>query len=412
MYLSNLHGSLPLTGPNNVFAITKDYFSNNKSCTLLADMDDNIFEKLLYLALKSDIILINNTPYTQSRGIAMGNNLSPMVAIIYMNFIERQILISNPQNILMWRRYIDDIFVIIMSPLDDLLISANTVSSNIIFTLEVPSDDSLPFLDMTVHQSSSNTYATNFYSKQMHSNSILPWDSYTPFQRKLSLIRSEKLRAARNSTTTLDYSNAINFLYDRFLFNGYPHWILNKYLLKSSINNNSSTNNNNNNNNIGIQSHNITYFKVPYISENCSKKLKQIFQSMHLPINIKLSFTNTPPLHRLLSPKSCQPCPTNCNCGNRNECHTKNTVYMVKCEHCDAKYIGETHRTTLSRVSEHIKPQSTFYDHYVTSHNSAPTMSNLSFSVLRKGFHNTLQRKEAEKLYIEENNVLNIMNNS
>ena len=58
----------------------------------------------------------------------MGNNLSPILAIIYMFYIERQILSTDPSRFIYWKRYIDDIFVISFSPLDNLHPELNKIN--------------------------------------------------------------------------------------------------------------------------------------------------------------------------------------------------------------------------------------------------------------------------------------------
>ena len=42
----------------------------------------------------------------------MGSSVSSPIAIIFMHFIEQQIKEELPGKILMWSRYIDDVFVI------------------------------------------------------------------------------------------------------------------------------------------------------------------------------------------------------------------------------------------------------------------------------------------------------------
>ena len=44
---------------------------------------------ILRLAITSDSIYIQNKVYTQQKGLAMGNPLSPILAIIYVDYIEK-----------------------------------------------------------------------------------------------------------------------------------------------------------------------------------------------------------------------------------------------------------------------------------------------------------------------------------
>ena len=150
----------------------------------------------------------------------MGNNLSPILAIIYMNFIEEQIKEKCGDQIIIWRRYIDDIFVVSLSPIDDILPLINDVDTNIQFTIELPVDNQLPFSDTKVARSQDNSFHTGFYSKDIHSNHIMPWESWVPWQRKINLLRTECLRVHRNCSTKSKINDGLYFMKKDFLQTG------------------------------------------------------------------------------------------------------------------------------------------------------------------------------------------------
>ena len=90
-------------------------------------------------------------------------------------------------------------------------------------------------------------------------------------------------------------------------------------------------------------------------------------------------------------------------------CNVKNLVYRIKCNICDAKYVGETHRTFESRIKEHTKNNSAMHDHFTSNHSCPPSLDQFEIKILKTGFTNTLERKEAESLYIaKENPIINI----
>ena len=75
-----------------------------------------------------------------------------MAAIIYMHYIEIEILKRFDGKVI-WKRYIDDVFYI--STCDNitnerLLHIVNNINTNIKFTLEIPVNNTIPFLDMDV----------------------------------------------------------------------------------------------------------------------------------------------------------------------------------------------------------------------------------------------------------------------
>ena len=150
----------------------------------------------------------------------MGNNLSPILAIIYMDFIEQNILVSrNTDYITSWLRYNDDIFLI--SPLSDILYAANSVSTHIKFTSEASIDNQLSFLDTVItYDSDTLSFTTKLFIKSTHSNNILHFASSVPLQRKIALLTSERKRVIRNSTSLDDAREGLSILRSRFLANG------------------------------------------------------------------------------------------------------------------------------------------------------------------------------------------------
>ena len=81
----------------------------------------------------------------------MGNNLSPILAIIYLNSLEFTLSVDLKSDIVFWKRYIDDIFVITKIPLDTITNRANEINEHIKFTFENPDNlGNIPFLDTMV----------------------------------------------------------------------------------------------------------------------------------------------------------------------------------------------------------------------------------------------------------------------
>ena len=69
------------------------------------------------------------------------------------------------------------------------------------------------------------------------------------------------------------------------------------------------------------------------------------------------------------------------------------------CKVCQEKYIGETHRTLLTRIKEHHKSSSSqYYDHLIKKHHMAPEMTMTSFKICKVGLA-ILYREKLPKLY-------------
>ena len=194
-----LYRSIPLVGPNNVIDIASDFFEKNKVYTEAKDLSKNDFKTLINLCALSDKIIIDNKIHKQKTGLAMGNNLSPMLAIIYMHHIEEQIIKQSQNRISIWLRYIDEIFFISKLKPEELLNLANTISRDIQFTLEKPLNNKIRFLDKLTELTTDKILNTCLYIKPFHSRHIIPWSSNTTMQLKIWVIKSEQLMALRLS---------------------------------------------------------------------------------------------------------------------------------------------------------------------------------------------------------------------
>ena len=203
----NLYGSIPVDdledGTPGVLTVIQEFFSNHKRDSDLRFLDDSDFVSLVRLCLTSDVVLIDNRSFQQESGLAMGNNLAPTLAIIYMNKLDAGILSSFNDGALSLKRYIDDMFVIWHSDLDPnfILSTANSLNKAIQFTMEQPTNDSIPFLDtMVTLNRDTNKFTTRLYVKPIHSECITPWDSHGPISAKRGLLIGEIKRAISRST--------------------------------------------------------------------------------------------------------------------------------------------------------------------------------------------------------------------
>ena len=105
---------------------------------LIHDSDKKIPKETLMILLKDQVFqndfIFNHNRFIQRRGVAMGKIFSPAVANIFLNKWENNLLSSNTNRPLMWKRYIDDIFGIWVGTFEELehfLTNANNFDQNI-----------------------------------------------------------------------------------------------------------------------------------------------------------------------------------------------------------------------------------------------------------------------------------------
>ena len=192
----------------------------------MPDLSENDFLSILSLCLLDDVYLLEGKLFSQTSGIAMGNSAAPPLAIIFMDYIENKIL-DTISGIIFWKRYIDDVFSISTVEPQDILDSANSIHPCISFTLELPINNMLPFLDCNVSRGS-NSFMHELYIKPTHSGTCLPFSSHVPQSRKKNLVKAEFDRATRNSSSC-KVTQSVTKIDSKLLANGYPPSFIEKF---------------------------------------------------------------------------------------------------------------------------------------------------------------------------------------
>ena len=133
-----------------------DYIRNklNNDSTLQSrtslTTDDII--SLLDFTLSNNYFVYNNCIYKQVHGCAMGSPVSPIVANLCMEVVEELAINTSTVAPRVWKRYVDDSFVIIkkdaVSSFHDAL---NSIDPKIAFTIKEENNGQISFLDTFVY---------------------------------------------------------------------------------------------------------------------------------------------------------------------------------------------------------------------------------------------------------------------
>ncbi|EYC15824.1 hypothetical protein Y032_0035g2983 [Ancylostoma ceylanicum] len=338
-------------------------------------------EVLLEATLACNVFRFDNNFYAQRRGLAMGIRIAPLLAIIYLDHIEKASLTNG---ILLYKRYIDDVFAIgsSSSELAATLANLNAKDENIKFTVEEPDRDGfLPFLNVKVRIRDGTT-EIRWYKKQSSKNIILHSRSAHPTYMKANVVRnlvgtSERI-AARNSETV----DTI----ERILFeNGYISGNMATWRPYSAPD--------------GIA------LVLPYLNERLAQQVNTIVKRSQLPV--RLIFKPPPTLKELLT--SSRVYENRCDeeecryCTDQKICKLRGTVHLIKCNGCGQRYVGESGRPLRKRLDEHRRafnrpqayPKNSFSRHRTTVHTrDAPP--EFEVTVLHRNLDNPVDRKIME----------------
>ena len=127
----------------------------------------------------------------------MGSPISPIVANLYMENIEVRAINMLPPPPLMWKRFVDDTFVVIKAAhKQEFLDHINSIDHHIQFTSEDSKPDgSTPFLDMMITPKEDGRLSTTVYRKPTHTDMYLQWDSHHSISSKYSVVSTLHHRA-------------------------------------------------------------------------------------------------------------------------------------------------------------------------------------------------------------------------
>ena len=156
---------------------------------------------LIRLCVSTTVFSFNGEGYKQTFGVAMGSPLSPLLANLCMEFIEKEILDNCPPEIkpVTWLRYVDDIFLIYKET-DECFMEffryVNSLIPSIQFTVEYEIDHKLPFLDVLVmHNPTTHKFTFTVYRKPTNTENYIHFYSFHSPIVKSNIIVNFVIRA-------------------------------------------------------------------------------------------------------------------------------------------------------------------------------------------------------------------------
>ena len=161
----------------------------------------------------------------------MGSPVSPIVANLFMHHLEVNAfeqLLSPPR---VWRRYVDDTFVILKKQsVESFHETLNSLCPTIGFTLERESEQrTLPFLDCCVKVDEQNKFRVSIYRKPTHSDLYLNYLSAHPQCIKRSMVSSLAQRLERLCSDPVTLKQEQRRLKDVLQDNGYPRRVVQRF---------------------------------------------------------------------------------------------------------------------------------------------------------------------------------------
>jgi hypothetical protein len=319
--------------------VIKERLLNDRSLKDRSNLQAGDIIKLLEFILTTTYFKFRGNIYQQKFGAAMGSPVSPIVANLFMEFLEQSAIASAPVECApkLWKRYVDDILEIVKagkaSELTDHL-NTTDVTGNIKFTCEEEEDGKIPFLDTLIVKKDDGSVKLLVYRKKTHTDQYLNFTSHHPLHQKLGVIRTLLYRKDTIVTEEADKLNEEIHIINALKNCGYPDWSVKSVKEKMT----SSEIKRKDKNKTGEKSKGLVV--IPYV-KGLSEAIDRVFRKHGVTTAMKPHCT----LRQLLvHPKD------KTEKNKISEC-----VYSVPCKTCDKVYIGETGRSVGVRLEEHKK---------------------------------------------------------
>ena len=179
--------------------------------------------KAMQFVLTKGYISFQDQIYQQTNGAAMGSPMIPPYANIFMYQLEKNTVhkYTNLGTILLYKRFIDDVFIITKdSEITELQSELNSLNPSIKLTWSPPAKH-CNFLDLVVLVKN-NKIHTKVFQKQLNTYAYLPFHSYHTPAQKRGFIKGEAIRYARICTEELDFKLMVKLFTLRLQRRGYP----------------------------------------------------------------------------------------------------------------------------------------------------------------------------------------------
>ena len=164
----------------------------------------------------------------------MGSPISPIVANLFMEDLEVQAIMASPSPPVLWKRYVDDTFIIIhKQDKDSFLEHLNNIHPNIKFTSEeTRPDGAIPFLDILIAPKDDGSLQTSVYRKPTHTDLYLQWDNHHTIPSKYSVVGTLHHRAKTICSNQEMLLKEEQHLFQALRKCKYPNWALNRVKLR------------------------------------------------------------------------------------------------------------------------------------------------------------------------------------
>ena len=387
--VSSLYTNVPVT---EAISVCADLMYNGKNP--LPPVDKDTFITLATLASCDVVLATHDGLYRQVDGLAMGSPPAPHLANGWMSQFDNTLQGTSS----LYTRYMDDILTENHKDLTSSRLSdANSLHSNLRFTLERETNGGLSFLDMRVINNNGALEST-WYTKPTDTGLIMNFHALAPKKYKHSVVSGFVHRIYRACSSWHNFHDSLEKAKTILLNNQYPpsffEPIISNTLSKiiqpcpeESIEDcDVSLSDVDTDDHVELYSNSD---KFKFFIQYRGKSTEQLAQSLHkcqAPCSVIMTLRKLKTVTPSLKP------PVENFLKSR-------VVYKITCPRCNACYVGQTSRHLKTRFSEHKNNSGPVKKHFAQC--DIP-LTNECVAILRSTIKSEDHLLTLEALYIKE----------
>jgi hypothetical protein len=280
----------------------------------------------------------NGLIFFQKQGLPMGNRLSGILADLFIDKIVREtyVLLNFHRPTY---RYVDDLLILTKGEIDaqQIFLAFNNNHYGIKFTLELPVNNEIAYLDFKIHITDEGEPKFDFYRKEARKDNFVNAKTALP-QGTIKNIAAAEWTRIHNRCSHNDNlaKHKLDFL-NRLRKNGHQPNILRSRGSNTVANNSSEP----------------TFFlSIPYVNDEIEYKVKNSLKG--LGVKIQIAHKGKKLRHMMTQRKDEMKCNMK-GCKLQNKlCYVRGAVYEIKCDQCGNSYVGSTWRYLHTRFKEHL----------------------------------------------------------
>lgn len=210
---------------------------DNQRLSIILHPYGDILSKLFSFINKMNYCKYNRQLYRQRQGIAMGTNAAVQLANLYLGTLLDKLAASAHKGIILYKRYIDDIFLIFNGhhdELDEYIDSLDRLIPGIKLT-RTYSQSEVNFLDITIYKDVDNHIQWKTFQKPTNKFLYIPFQSAHPRCTFSGFISAEIARLKLTNSDPWNVAFHVETFFEHLKARGYGRYYLERFRPKTRL---------------------------------------------------------------------------------------------------------------------------------------------------------------------------------